>query len=230
MIVDKSTFRELMKEGGGRFKSVNTMGKIEYGYKEIKCGAPLNIYALSNGILIDVTFGKKVFIDYKSIEDVKAYNGKLDISFCEDSRKRQVIISIASKLEYMYNSIRQNANLGYREIERAPLQQSTVVVEEKRGIVNTPSNSNRGMACPKCGSHEIQIISNEANMKSSTSLNLNPLKPFTIFNHKKKAKVSKAKVGAALLTGGASLMFTGIKNNKHLEVFCTQCGHRWKTK
>lgn len=228
MIVDKSMFKQLMKEGGGRFKSINTMGNMEYGYKEIKCGAPLNIYVLSNGVLIDVTFGKKVFIDYKSIKDVRAYNGKIDISFCEDNNNLQVVISVSSKLENIYNAIRQNANLSYKEIEIEPLQQSAVTGEEKRNIVNTHSKNK--ITCPKCGSHDIQIISNDTNMKSSTSLNLNPLKPFTIFDHKKKAKVSKSKVGAALLTGGASLMFTGIKNNKHLEVFCTQCGHRWKTK
>lgn len=215
-----------MKEGGGRFKSVNTMGNMEYGYKEIKCGAPLNIYALSNGVLIDVTFGKKVFIDYKSINDVRAYNGKIDISFCEDGLEGQVVIIIASKLEYIYNSIRQNANLSYKEIEKIPTENKVVATEK----VSSFNYSKGGMTCPKCGSHNIQVISNDANMKSSTSLNLNPLKPFTVFNHKKKAKVSKAKIGAAVLTGGASLMFTGIKNNKHLEVFCTQCGHRWKTK
>lgn len=230
MIIGKSTFKQLMKEGGGRFKSVNAMGNMEYGYKEIKCGTPLNIYVLSNGIIMDVVFGKKIFIDYRSIEDVKAYsyNGKLDILFCENDTNIEVVIVVASKLDIVYNAIRQNANLGYKEIEKGDLQQPQSVTINYKNV--SSNNSKSGVTCPKCGSHEIQVISNEANMKSSTSLNINPLKPFTVFNHKKKAKVSKAKVGAAILTGGASLLVTGIKNNKNLEVFCTSCGHRWKMK
>lgn len=85
------------------------------------------------------------------------------------------------------------------------------------------------MKCPKCKSHNISVLSNDENMKTQTSLNLNPLKPFTLFNHKKVKKTSAAKVGLGIMTGGASLLFTGIKKN-NLDVFCTNCGHRWKAK
>lgn len=86
------------------------------------------------------------------------------------------------------------------------------------------------LVCPKCKSHNIQIISNDKNMKNTTSLNLNPLKPFTVFSHNKKEKVSKGKIGLGLMTCGTSLLFTGTKKKKHIEVFCTECGHRWITK
>jgi len=87
------------------------------------------------------------------------------------------------------------------------------------------------LKCPKCGGTRIQLLSDDVNMKvkTKTTLNLNPLKPFTVFDHKteKKEKTSAAKVGLALMTGGTSLLVTGTKNKKHNEYHCTDCGHRW---
>lgn len=90
------------------------------------------------------------------------------------------------------------------------------------------------LKCPKCKSNNIQLWSNDNNLKTkkSTSLNLNPLKPFTVFNHKEKTvkKKSKGKMAAALMTGGASLLVTGTKDNKGRELYCNNCGHLWKSK
>lgn len=87
------------------------------------------------------------------------------------------------------------------------------------------------LKCPKCRGTRIQLINNDLNMttKTKTTLNLNPLKPFTVFNHKteKKEKTSAAKVGLGIMTGGASLLVTGTKKKAHNEYFCTDCGHRW---
>ncbi len=87
------------------------------------------------------------------------------------------------------------------------------------------------LKCPKCKGTHIQLLANDLNMKTETktSLNLNPLKPLTIFNHKteKKEKTSAAKVGLAVMTGGASLMVTGTKKKAHNEYLCTECGNRW---
>lgn len=89
--------------------------------------------------------------------------------------------------------------------------------------------------CPKCKSHNISILSADANFKkitTKTTLNLNPLKPFTLFNHKQKVieKKSGMKVLAAVLTGGTSLMFTGAGDKRNLDIMCQDCGHRWKSK
>lgn len=57
--------------------------------------------------------------------------------------------------------------------------------------------------CPKCKSTNLQYLGTEniggrdAKTKTTTSLNLNPLKPFTVFNHKEKV-VKKAKPGIDL--------------------------------
>ncbi len=46
--------------------------------------------------------------------------------------------------------------------------------------------------CPKCKSLNVEFIGNETKwatdpkIKKTTTLNLNPLKPFTLFNHKEK--------------------------------------------
>lgn len=81
--------------------------------------------------------------------------------------------------------------------------------------------------CPKCKSTNLQVLANDKNMKNKTSLNLNPLKPFTILNHKKKKKTSVAKLGLAAMTMGTSTLVTGTKNNKNNEYFCSNCGNRW---
>lgn len=93
-----------------------------------------------------------------------------------------------------------------------------------------PAPSRRQLRCPRCGGTQIQAI-DAAPAGTKTSLNLNPLHPFTIANTKKKTKrVSGAKVGAAILTGGMSLFVTGIHSKVGVQVFCAQCGHTWEVK
>lgn len=45
--------------------------------------------------------------------------------------------------------------------------------------------------CPRCGSTRFHafvenVVVREGKVKSKTTLNINPLKPFTVFNHKEK--------------------------------------------
>lgn len=89
--------------------------------------------------------------------------------------------------------------------------------------------------CKKCRSTNVQITATDANMKSkaSTSVNVNPLKPLTVFNHKekKKRKMHKGKVAAAAMTGGMSVFATGgLKDNKSREYHCLNCGYVGKAK
>ena len=87
------------------------------------------------------------------------------------------------------------------------------------------------LRCPRCRGHNIQIMANDINMKQQTVLNVNPLQPFTLFKHKQKKKISGAKLGVAVATLGMSSLVTGgIRKNKQYEVFCVDCGHRWKTR
>lgn len=63
--------------------------------------------------------------------------------------------------------------------------------------------SKKQLQCPKCKSINLQYLGGdniggrEAKIKTSTSLNLNPLKPFTLFNQKEKV-VKKAREGIDL--------------------------------
>lgn len=88
------------------------------------------------------------------------------------------------------------------------------------------------LRCKKCNSTNIELIGADKNIKrknKETSLNLNPLKPLTILNHKTKVKKKNSigKIGLGFITGGVSLLFTGVKNNKTNEYFCLNCGNRW---
>jgi len=102
-------------------------------------------------------------------------------------------------------------------------------------VATQPPNAARGaLKCPKCKGHNIDLWANDKNIKTKqqTSININPLKPLTLFNtkEKKKEKKSAAKVGLAIMTGGASAMVTGLNNKKHNEYYCRDCGNRWTGK
>ena len=88
------------------------------------------------------------------------------------------------------------------------------------------------MKCSKCKGTNIQVLGKGSNAsgKSQTSLNLNPLKPFTLVNTKEVKKKSLGKTALSVATLGMSKPFTGgtAKTEKY-DVFCTECGHRWKT-
>lgn len=91
-------------------------------------------------------------------------------------------------------------------------------------VTQKPSMSvwDSGTRCPKCRSTDIQVLANDLNTVQVRK---------GLFGQKTvtKRKTSALRVGAALMTGGVSLAFTGINKN-NLEVFCRGCGHRWRTK
>lgn len=89
------------------------------------------------------------------------------------------------------------------------------------------------LKCKKCKGTNIQVIGTDLNVKSEkrkTSLNLNPLEPFTLFNHKTKAKKKKSRLKKSLSrsTLGASRLVTGgVEDNRKNEYLCSDCGYRW---
>lgn len=92
--------------------------------------------------------------------------------------------------------------------------------------------------CPRCKSSNVQLIDDHANIKSTkvttkVTTNLNPLHPLTIANVKTKTKVKKkksgAKIAAAVMTGGTSMVVTGgLKSNKSKQYHCLDCGNVFK--
>lgn len=90
--------------------------------------------------------------------------------------------------------------------------------------------------CPKCKSPNVHLLENDVNIKKvkkRATINLNPFSLFTIFRIKEKKikKKSKAKVAAALMTGGTSMLFTGgLKSNASREYHCNDCGKIFKRK
>lgn len=58
----------------------------------------------------------------------------------------------------------------------------------------------KGLKCPKCKSHDIEI-----------------------YDYKAKKRVSAGKAVAAIATGGASLLVTGLRSERKA-FFCKECG------
>lgn len=83
---------------------------------------------------------------------------------------------------------RVNAIKEYREMTGADLKTAMQIVDATYSSlgINLLKKS-----CPKCGSDNCHafvedMVILEGKTKMQTSLNLNPLKPFTVFNHKEK--------------------------------------------
>lgn len=115
-----------------------------------------------------------------------------------------------------------------------PTEQPKAVAKAKP--VSRPAPRPNVKRCPKCKSANIELVDDDVkDVKKSTSVNVNPLKPFTVFNHKEKEKKkkvrSKKKVAMAMLTGGASLLVTGgTKTTVHKKFVCKNCYHTWYEK
>jgi len=109
-------------------------------------------------------------------------------------------------------------------------QGNTIIINNSVASTEQKNHSHGGLKCPKCGSSNVLLVSNAANIKKekkSVSLNLNPLHPLTPFNVKTKKikKHSKVKSTAAVLTYGLSAPLTGgTRSNKSREYHCQNCG------
>ena len=78
----------------------------------------------------------------------------------------------------------------------------------KDAIYNQNVKDGTILECPKCKSHNLELLSNDKNYntKYKTTINLNPLKLFTLTNTK-EIKKEKSKL--------------------HNEYLCKDCGNRW---
>lgn len=87
------------------------------------------------------------------------------------------------------------------------------------------------LKCPSCKGSHITLLANDVGLKTEhkTSVDLNPLHPFTVAKTKtvQKEKLSMGKLALGVMTGGASLLVTGTKQKKHNEYLCQDCGKRW---
>lgn len=239
MIIDKTEFKSLLKDGGGKFKALYTMAFIEY-FEGLKVGTSFNLYILDNCILGDIALGKKICIKYTNIRDIDVIdNNKLKFILEElPEEETEVVFKLTTKIEKIYNTIRQNASLGYKEIERKTLSQQLgevkdqFVEEVKYNIENKqiepkpikekkPTERERVKElkrerianCPKCHSTSIEYV-----------------------ERRKQLSVGRGIVGGtigAVLSGGittvAGAAMGGLTSNKYKgKIKCLNCGHTWK--
>ena len=106
-----------------------------------------------------------------------------------------------------------------------PMAQSQQPDQKKKG-----GGGRNSITCRKCKGHNVQVLAGGINSKQQIVRNVNPLQPFTSAKIKQKKKVSGGKVFAAVMTVGTSAIFTGVRKEKQYELFCADCGYRWKSK
>lgn len=116
-------------------------------------------------------------------------------------------------------------------------KKENLINENKKNIYQKTSNNVKATiiknknCCPNCGSANYDIIDE---VKYKTTVNLNPLKPFTLTNtkevKKKKKKLSLGKVALGVATGGTSVLATGVNKKTGTNCRCRNCGHEWVKK
>jgi len=228
MIIEKVEFKQLLKAGGNAFSGIQSMGKLEYGYSELKVGTSLNLYIKNNGIFADIILGKKIYISFESIKDVEVSNDKLIISVIENEEQKKVVFKIQNLriIDKIYNTIRQNANIEYKEIEndqlpiakissepvQIVLKQDEVKISERQRVKELKKE--HVPYCPKCHSTSLQYI-----------------------EKRKRFSLGRTIVGGTVgvvLTGGvgaaAGAVLGGLSSNKMKKgsVKCLKCGNSWK--
>lgn len=222
MILDKKSFKQLEKDGGGTLRSLNTMAVYLSGYEEIKSNLSLNMYILSNGVFADIALGKKIYFSYDSIKDVTAINKDLKFKVFENDAEKEVTFRVVGivPIEKYYNKIRENANLEFKEVEKVSItEQIKNSVEENKQVKGVNQLSKRQLEkqrikelkedhipfCPKCHSTSLQYVEN-----------------------RKKLSLGRAVVGGALI-GPAGAVLGGLTSKKYKgKVKCLNCGHEWK--
>lgn len=226
MIISKEEFKRLEKEGGGKFKALYSVAILEYGYSEIKIGTSLNIYIMNNGVFGDVVLGKKIYISYSIIKEVELSNNKLIIDIEEDNINKKIVFKIMSNQEKIYNTIRQNANLEYKEIERQSFKEKL-----KEELENTKNSNKENIDvkitererikqlkkenipyCPKCHCTNLQYVENKKRLSIGRT-------------------ILGGAVGSLIIPGGgiAGSVLGGLTSKKVKgKVKCLKCGHSWK--
>ena len=122
-------------------------------------------------------------------------------------------------------------NIDQYDLDELKKMATDVQKIETENVIKKETGLKQKFCCPKCKGNNIDLVSTDKNMneKHRTTVNLNPLRPFALFNTKTvtKEKKSASKIGLGIMTGGASLLVTGVNNKKHCEYFCKDCRNRW---
>lgn len=182
---------------------------------------------LADGYYVCQKHFKNVYLDWPNKNDTKPDL----ISFLEKLNDPN------HEREYLPDEQkRQEKRRAEAAIAREQLHQQAEANRQKKSAMPDKKRTyHSGISCPRCHSTSIQLIAENTNIKKTkktSSINLNPAHPLTVFNHneKKVKKHSGAKIAAGIMTGGTSLLVTGTHSNKSREFHCQDCGKTWSQK
>lgn len=228
MIVDKTKFKELEKQGGDCKLMITAYH--ESGLNLIKENEIGNLSIRGNGIFYDISFGKKSFISLESITGATIENGKLVITTdIEEEYKIVFRSSFAHSILKMQNLIAESIGMELitkDEVKRQVKEEKEKIITEKKAIkeekrkealVKYREEQKREQDrlkqldrdhipyCPKCHSTSITYV-----------------------EHRKKLSIGRAVVGGAI-AGAPGAVLGGLTSKKVKgEVKCLNCGHTWK--
>lgn len=149
MIVDKETFKQLKKEGGGLGGTDCVVsGNYVSGLYDIKQNTPGVINVRENGVFFDIVFGEKLFVSIDKITSVEIVNGIVEIHMIEnDADVTPLSFKIDKEFErnQLYNSIMTRIGaIGTNGLRATNKSEKREQLEAEGEIV-----------CPKCLSTKI---------------------------------------------------------------------------
>lgn len=167
-----------------------------------------------------------------TIEELKAYKKE----HAEQVEKEKLIKELLGENDDTDKEIKDTIrNVSSFKTDTRPASRSISQTAQKESYTSPALFNKNVKRCPKCKSTNIELIDGDVkDYKKTTSLNVNPLKPLTVFNHntkeKKKKVRSKGKVAAATYRSAPLLVTGGTKTVVHRKFVCLDHYHVWYEK
>lgn len=138
------------------------------------------LYLITGGIFL-IGWIYDIIALLKELNNIKYKNNLLDLS--EKNNNVNIESIILNNKTNKVNAIKE-----YRQKTGASLKEANDIIEN---FYNEMGINYNKRICPKCGSENCYAFVEDkvvlkGKTKTQTSINLNPLKPFTVFNHKEK--------------------------------------------
>ena len=229
MVIDKEQYKKLMKEAGGKFKSIACVSvNVESAPIEVREDSLVNLYVMENGLFGNAILEDKFYIKFENIKNVSIEGGNLilEVSETEEILDKYIFNSKSQlQLKSVCMALRKLAKIEDEE-QIKDEKFSERLKKELRKVTNEQQlerkkeeerleelKVNKIPFCPKCHSTSIHYI-----------------------EKRKRFSLGRTIVGGAVgslvnpIGTAVGAAMGGLTSNKQKkgEVKCLNCGYKWK--
>lgn len=234
MVINKEEYKKLIKDGGGKFKSIACVSvNVESAPIEFRKDSLVNLYVMKNGLFGSAILEDKFYIKFENIKNVNIERGSLilEVIEIEDILDKYIFYSKSQlQLKNVCIALRKLANIeDEKQIKEEKFleklkkeMENNIQTEEKRAVMSKRQIEKERLAelkankipfCPKCHSISLHYI-----------------------EKRKRFSLSRTVVGGAVgslvnpIGTAVGAAMGGLTSNKQKkgEVKCLNCGYKWK--